>query len=234
MLSRMASDDAADLLLEIKQDRRRPVLELLPAAKQRKIKGLLGYNPSTAGGVMSPDFVTVRPDATVAQALAAARAPRGRARRRCTRSSGRRRRHARRARHRRAAARAREPEQPLAALAEDSPPPVTAEVEIPEVARVMTDYNLVTLPVVDARRAADRRRLRRRHPRAHAARRLAPPLRARTRVESALGAAPARPLTGHSHDGRSEQIRRQRTPAKYVSRGDRTRRPLVARSLTSA
>ena len=59
MLSRMASDDAADLLLEIKQERRRPVLDLLPAAKQRKIKGLLGYNPSTAGGVMSPDFVTV-------------------------------------------------------------------------------------------------------------------------------------------------------------------------------
>ena len=59
MLSRMASDDAADLLLEIKQERRRPVLDLLPPAKQRKIKGLLGYNPSTAGGVMSPDFVTV-------------------------------------------------------------------------------------------------------------------------------------------------------------------------------
>ena len=59
VLSRMASDDAADLLLEIKQERRRPVLDLLPSAKQRKIKGLLGYNPSTAGGVMSPDFVTV-------------------------------------------------------------------------------------------------------------------------------------------------------------------------------
>ena len=59
VLSRMASDDAADLLLEIKQERRAPVLDLLPPAKQRKIKGLLGYNPSTAGGVMSPDFVTV-------------------------------------------------------------------------------------------------------------------------------------------------------------------------------
>src|SRR5471032_2359671 len=38
----------------------------------------------------------------------------------------------------------------VAVLAENSPPPVTAEVEIPEVARLMTDYNLVTLPVVDA------------------------------------------------------------------------------------
>ena len=32
MLARMASDDAADLLLEIKQERRRPVLDLLPLA----------------------------------------------------------------------------------------------------------------------------------------------------------------------------------------------------------
>ena len=60
VLSRMASDDAADLLLEIEQDRRLPVLNLLPAAKQRKIKGLLGYNPSTAGGLMNPDFVSLR------------------------------------------------------------------------------------------------------------------------------------------------------------------------------
>ncbi len=67
VLSRMASDDAADLLLEIKQERRCPVLDLLPPAKQRKIKGLLGYNPSTAGGVMSPDFVAVARDATRAR-----------------------------------------------------------------------------------------------------------------------------------------------------------------------
>jgi hypothetical protein len=35
VLGRMASDDAVDLLLEIEQDRRIPVLNLLPAAKQR-------------------------------------------------------------------------------------------------------------------------------------------------------------------------------------------------------
>ena len=58
VLGRMASDDAADLLLEIQQERRIPVLNLLPAAKQRKLMGLLGYNPSTAGGLMNPDFVS--------------------------------------------------------------------------------------------------------------------------------------------------------------------------------
>ena len=66
VLARMASDDAADLLLEIEQDRRIPVLNLLPAAKQLKIKRLLGYNPSTAGGLMNPDFPSLPAAATVA------------------------------------------------------------------------------------------------------------------------------------------------------------------------
>src|SRR5260370_570114 len=65
----MASDDAAGLLLEIDQDRRLPVLNLLPAAKQLKIKRLLGYNPSTAGGLMNPDFAALPADATVGEAL---------------------------------------------------------------------------------------------------------------------------------------------------------------------
>ena len=69
VLARMASDDAADLLLEIEQDRRIPVLNLLPASKQLKIKRLLGYNPSTAGGLMNPDFASLPADATVDEAL---------------------------------------------------------------------------------------------------------------------------------------------------------------------
>jgi hypothetical protein len=73
VLARMESDDAADLLLEIEQDRRLPVLHLLPAAKQRKIRNLLGYNPSTAGGLMNPDFVSVAASATVRDALARVR-----------------------------------------------------------------------------------------------------------------------------------------------------------------
>jgi CBS domain-containing protein len=149
LLSRMASDDAADLLLEIKQERRRPVLDLLPAAKQRKIKGLLGYNPSTAGGVMSPDFVVVSHDATVAHALSVARsheiAPEALHAILMTDGEG-----ALSGLLTAGQLISALPEQALASLAEDNPPAVTAEVEIPEVARLMTDYNLVTLPVVDA------------------------------------------------------------------------------------
>jgi Mg/Co/Ni transporter MgtE len=39
--------------------------------------------------------------------------------------------------------------QPLAEIAAHSPASVSPETDIPEVARLMTDYNLVTLPVVD-------------------------------------------------------------------------------------
>ena len=149
VLARMASDDAADLLLEIKQERRRPVLDLLPPAKQRKIRALLGYNPSTAGGVMSPDFVTVDEDATVGQALTASRtqevAPENLYAVLLTNANG-----AYTGLVTAGQLITAAPDQPLAPLAENSPPPVTAEAEIPEVARLMTDYNLVTLPVVDA------------------------------------------------------------------------------------
>jgi hypothetical protein len=58
VLARMEPDDAADLLLELEQERRLPVLNLLPAATQRKVKSLLGYNPETAGGLMNPDFLS--------------------------------------------------------------------------------------------------------------------------------------------------------------------------------
>ena len=74
VLSRMAPDDAADLLLELEQDRRLPVLNLLPAAKQRKLRSLLDHNPSTAGGLMTPDFVSAPITATVGEAIARVRA----------------------------------------------------------------------------------------------------------------------------------------------------------------
>ncbi len=69
VLAAMEADDAADLIGELEQERREPVLKLLPWRQQRKIRSLLGYNPDTAGGLMSPDFVSLRESATVAQAL---------------------------------------------------------------------------------------------------------------------------------------------------------------------
>ena len=73
ILDRMASDDAADLLLEIDQERRIPVLAFLEPTQQSKVKSLLSYNSETAGGLMSPDFVAVAVSGDVASALEAVR-----------------------------------------------------------------------------------------------------------------------------------------------------------------
>ena len=149
VLARMASDDAADLLLELDQDRRLPILNLLPAAKQLKIRNLLGHNPSTAGGIMNPDFVSVPMRATVADALTAIRASEvgpqhgsivcvlaedGTLSAVVTLDE---------------LVRA-EPPQPVGSADEDAPTPsVTTEADVPEVATLMSDYNLIALPVVD-------------------------------------------------------------------------------------
>jgi CBS domain-containing protein len=69
VLETMEADDAADLLAELDQERREPVLKLLPWRQQRKVRNLLGYNPATAGGLMNPDFIALPETKTVAQAL---------------------------------------------------------------------------------------------------------------------------------------------------------------------
>ena len=69
ILATMEADDAADLLGDLDQERRDPLLRLLPWRQQRKIRTLMGYNPATAGGLMSPDFISLPASATVSQAL---------------------------------------------------------------------------------------------------------------------------------------------------------------------
>jgi CBS domain-containing protein len=69
LLSRMEPDNAADLITEIDQERRLPILDLLPIEQQAKVRQLLSYNADTAGGLMNPDFVSVGASATVADAL---------------------------------------------------------------------------------------------------------------------------------------------------------------------
>ncbi len=148
VLGRMASDDAADLLLEIQQERRIPVLNLLPAAKRHKVKGLLGYNPSTAGGLMNPDFVAVPASSTVDDALARVRASalglqqiatvcvvdeRGALTGAVSLAE---------------LVRA-QPGQALAELTDSQLPSVLPEADLPEVARLMADYNLVAIAVLD-------------------------------------------------------------------------------------
>ena len=148
VLSRMESDDAADLLLEIPQERRLPVLNLLPASKQLKIKRLLGYNPSTAGGLMNPDFPSVPSDASVAEAIARVRrtelAPGQLLTVWVIGADG----------HLVGAVLSSElllaePDMPVTGLIETAVPTVSPESELPEVARLMADFDLIAIPVVD-------------------------------------------------------------------------------------
>ena len=73
LLASMAPDDAADLIMEADQDRRLRLLEALPEPQRRKVRLLLNYNPETAGGLMSPDFLCLPESSSVADALAAIR-----------------------------------------------------------------------------------------------------------------------------------------------------------------
>jgi len=149
VLARMASDDAADLLMDIEQDRRIPILNLLPVAKQRKVKKLLGYNPEVAGGMMNPDFISVPSDARVADALARVRLgelgpqqisivcvvdEQGKLVGVASLPE---------------LLRADEQECVADLIEVTNTPAVPAEAEMPEVARLMTDYNLVAMPVLD-------------------------------------------------------------------------------------
>ncbi len=71
VLDKMAPDDAADLLGELDQERRLPVLNLMSPSQQHKMRKLLQYHPTTAGGMMSPDYVWVVRGATADMAIEA-------------------------------------------------------------------------------------------------------------------------------------------------------------------
>ncbi|MCX6511568.1 MAG: magnesium transporter MgtE, partial [Actinobacteria bacterium] len=45
VLGRMGPDAAADLIVEVDQERRRAILELLPASQREKVRTLLTYHP---------------------------------------------------------------------------------------------------------------------------------------------------------------------------------------------
>jgi CBS domain-containing protein len=149
VLGRMEVDDAADLLLEIDQERRLPILNLLPWAKQRKIRSLLGHNPETAGGLMNPDFFSAPASTLIGDTLARVKssslAPQQLETIWVLDEAG-------------ALAGAvllaelvcASEKDTLQTLVETRMPMVTAETDLPELARLMSDFNMTAMPVVDA------------------------------------------------------------------------------------
>ncbi len=151
VLSRMGADDAADAIAELPQGRRQNVLDLLPSGHRAKVITLMGFNPSSAGGLMSLDFLALPASLAVADALAAvsrsrALQPEALASIHVLDPDGRLYGVARLVTLVQA-----DPAADLAQVCDTDPPRIGPDTDVTDVAVLMTDYNLVTIPVVDAR-----------------------------------------------------------------------------------
>jgi len=152
VLARMGADDAVDAIAELPQERRQAVLDLLPPGQRAKVITLLGFSPSSAGGLMSVDFLALPSGFAVADALAAvarshAVQPEALASIHVVDPDGRLRGVARLVTLVQA-----EPAADLLQVCDTNPPRIGPDTDVTDVAVLMTDYNLVTIPVVDDRR----------------------------------------------------------------------------------
>ncbi|MFI5009821.1 MAG: magnesium transporter MgtE N-terminal domain-containing protein [Solirubrobacterales bacterium] len=150
ILSRMAPDDAVDMVAELDEERREAVLAMLPVSQRVKVRVLLGYDPAEAGGLMSPEFISVRRTTTAGDALDAIRrstvepevltavfvsSPEGQLEGSVPI----------------AALLRAEPQTKVSALVKHELPSLRPDAPFEEVARLMADYNLTCAPVVDER-----------------------------------------------------------------------------------
>lgn len=150
VLARMRADDAADAVSDLRQSRRRKVLDLLPGGQRTKVITLMGFNRDSAGGLMNIDVVTCPLESAADQALAII-----------------------------AGARTLQPEAllkmhvlnaddqlvgvvsvirllqavpataPVTDLMDTDPVRVAPDADLTDVALLMSDFNLATVPVVD-------------------------------------------------------------------------------------
>ncbi|UCF19901.1 MAG: magnesium transporter [Gemmatimonadota bacterium] len=148
LVSELAHDDAADIIGDLPLEKQREVLAQLPLDEAHELRGLLAYDEETAGGVMTTEVVAVSENATVAEAIDEIR---------------------------RQAAEGEDfytvfvvdadgrlrgtvsfqdliVSQPQRSIREITVPPISvvpASMDQEEVARVMSRYNMVSIPVVD-------------------------------------------------------------------------------------
>ena len=150
VLDRMPSEQVVDVVEELPKERADEILELMEEEKSEEVQELLEYREGTAGRLMSPEFVAVREDANVAEAIE----------------------HIRKAAsgegafylyvvddhdhlvglvplHRLLAADAATP---IRAIRTDDVESVRVDTDQEEVARLVQHYNLIQIPVVDVNR----------------------------------------------------------------------------------
>jgi CBS domain-containing protein len=148
ILSRMAPDDAADIVGELDENRREPVLSLLPVSHRVKVRALLGYDPAEAGGLMSPDFILLHGSTSAEDALSAVRrsriAPELLTAVFVSSQEG--------SLDGSVAVTAlvrADPPRSLSSIVKHEVPCLSPDASFEEVARLMADYNLTSIPVVD-------------------------------------------------------------------------------------
>ncbi len=149
ILARMAPDDAADVIGELDEHRREPILALLPVSHRVKVRALLGYDPAEAGGLMSPDFVLLRDTTAAGDALRAVRRSPVSPELLTTVfvSSG----DGSLAGSVPVTALLRaEPGERLEQLVKHESPCLPTDASFEEVARLMADYNMTAIPIVDS------------------------------------------------------------------------------------
>jgi CBS domain-containing protein/sporulation protein YlmC with PRC-barrel domain len=73
VLEAMDPDDAADLLAELPEADKERLLSLMQPSDAADMRRLMSYEEHTAGGLMTTEPIVLRPDATVAEALARVR-----------------------------------------------------------------------------------------------------------------------------------------------------------------
>src|SRR5579863_10764959 len=149
VLSRMQADDAADTVAELPQPRRQPVLDLLPPGQRAKVLTLLGFNSTSAGGLMGVDFIALPSRTTVAEALARVRESASLQPEALTSVHAVDRDGVLRGVTRLVTLIQADPADRVIDVADTDPVRVGADTDITDVAVLMTDYNLITIPVVD-------------------------------------------------------------------------------------
>ena len=149
VLARMRADDAADAIAELPQQRRQPVLDLLPAGQRQKVLTLMGFASASAGGLMGVDFIALPGMVTVRGALARVREspmlqPEALTSVHAVNEDG-----CLRGVARLVTLVQADPDAALIEVCDTDPVRVGTDTDITEVAVLMTDYNLITIPVVD-------------------------------------------------------------------------------------
>ncbi len=149
VLNRMRADDAADAIAELPQRRREPVLDLLPAGQRAKVLTLMGFNPTSAGGLMGVDYLALPAGTPVGEVLAAVRQavhlqPEALTSVHAVGEQGRLRGVARVVTLVQA-----DPGALLGDVSDTDPVRVGPDADVVDVAVLMSDYNLITIPVVD-------------------------------------------------------------------------------------